>query len=142
MDLLLIVRDALGSSLVGSLLTALRAREAGQEVAVLVTQEALAALARGSFAWPRELSDQPVRWTLADRGDALGVPVLGRGEGRQLDPKGLVARAREAGVVLYACPIWSSLLDLGKQLPEGIDPLPAADLPGLIQDAGQVVGTL
>ena len=111
-------------------------------MAVLVTQEALAALARGSFAWPRELSDQPVRWTLADRGDALGVPVLGRGEGRQLDPKGLVARAREAGVVLYACPIWSSLLDLGKQLPEGIDPLPAADLPGLIQDAGQVVGTL
>jgi predicted peroxiredoxin len=142
MDLLLILRDALGSSLVGSLLLALNARKAGRQVGVLITQEALAALARGSFAWPRELSGQELRRKLADRGAELGAPVLGRGDGRQLDVKGLVERAREAGVELYACPIWSSLLDLTGELPEGIRELDAADVADLVQDAKQVVGTL
>jgi len=142
MDLLLILRDALASSLVGSLLTALDARNAGQDVRVLVTQEALAALVQGTFEWPRELSGQEMRLTLADRGKDLGVPLLGRGEGRQLDPKGLISRATEAGVVVYACPIWSSLLGLEDMLPDGIQTLDAADVPGLIQGARQVVGTL
>jgi len=74
MDLLLIVRDALASSLVGSLATAMTAHEAGRRVGVLFTAEALAALARGSFAWPRELSGQSMRLLMADRGPALGLP--------------------------------------------------------------------
>ena len=74
MDLLVILRDALASSLIGGLLLALNAREAGREVGVLFTEEALAALARGSFEWPRELSGQEMRLRLADGGAALGVP--------------------------------------------------------------------
>ena len=89
MDLLLLLRDALASSLVGSLLTAMHASKAGQHVGVLFTQEALAAVAQGSFEWPRELSGQEMRLTMADRGKGLGIPLLGRGEGRQLDAKGL-----------------------------------------------------
>jgi predicted peroxiredoxin len=142
MDLLLILRDALASSLVGSLLTALNAREAGKKVGVLITQEALAAVAVGSFEWPRELSGQELRLTMADRGAARGVPLLGRGEGRQLDAKGLISKAQEAGVELYACPIWTSLLDLEGKIPDGIQRLETAGLSGLIQDARQVVGTL
>ena len=90
MDLLLIVRDALASSLIGGLLVAIEAREAGREVGVLVTQEALAALARGSFGWPRELSGQHMRLRMADRGAAADLPLLGRGEGRQLLHEGLL----------------------------------------------------
>jgi peroxiredoxin family protein len=142
MDLLLIQRDALASSLVGSLMVALHARKTGSEVAVLMTQEALAALARGTFEWPRELSGQEMRLTLADHGKKMDVPLLGRGEGRQLDAKGLVSRAREAGVVLYACPIWSALLGLEDELPDGLTALDTAALTRLIQDARQVVGTL
>jgi peroxiredoxin family protein len=141
MDLLLIVRDALSSSLAGGLLVALEARKAGREVGVLVTQEALAALARGSFGWPRELSGQQTRLVMADRGAAADLPLLGRGEGRQLDVKGLVSRAREAGVAVYACPIWSSLLDLEEKLPEGLQAVEQGGVSGLIQRAERIVGS-
>jgi len=142
LDLLVIVRDALASSLVGSLLFALDARGRGCDVGVLVTQEALAALAFGTFEWPRELSGQEMRLALADRGAAVGLPVTGRGEGRQLDAKKLVATARDAGVALYACPTWTSLLGLGDDLPDGIRALDAATAWSLIRDAKQVLGTL
>ena len=142
MDLLLILRDALASSVVGGLLLAMEARKTGRRVGVLVTQEALAALARGSFGWPRELAGQQMRLAMADRAAEADVPLSGRGEGRQIDAKALVARAHEAGVVLYACPIWSSLLGLEGKLPDGLVSLDAAALCGLIQDAKRVVGTL
>ncbi len=142
MDLLLILRDALANSVVGGLLLAMEARKTGREVGVLITQEALAALARGSFGWPRELAGPEMRLSLADRAAEAGVPLTARGEGRQIDTKGLVAQAREAGVVLYACPIWSSLLGLEGKLPDGLESLDAAALCGLIQDARRVVGSL
>jgi peroxiredoxin family protein len=142
MDLLLIVRDALASSLVGTLATAIGAREAGRRVGVLFTQEALAAVARGSFAWPRELSGQTMRLLMADRGPALGLPLLSKGEGRQLDARALVARAHGAGVELYACPIWTALLDLDGRLPDGLRALDRPGLVNLLHDAKQVVGSL
>lgn len=142
MDLLLILRDALASSLVGGLLWAIGARKAGREVAVLFTQEALAGLARGSFEWPRELSGQEMRLRMADAAKSAGLPLRGRGEGRQLDARGLVSEAVDAGVVLYACPIWSSLLGLEGALPEGLRAVDRDKLADLVRDARQVVGTL
>lgn len=142
MDLLLILRDALASSLVGGLLTAVDAKAAGHEVAVVVTQEALAALARGSFQWPRELSGQEMRLLLADRGAAAGLPLLGKGEGRQLDVKALVARASAAGVALYACPVWSGLLGLDGRLPEGLQALDKSQFVTIVQSAAKIIGTL
>lgn len=142
MDLLLILRDALASSVVGNLLTAMAAKNAGRRVGVLFTQEALAAFARGSFEWPRELSGQEMRLTMADRGAGAGVPLLGRGEGRQLDPKGLISAARDAGVVLYACPIWTSLLGLDGKLPDSLQAVEIGALTALMEEAKQVVGTL
>lgn len=142
MDLLLIVRDALASSLVGALLTAREARKAGQEVAVVVTQEALAAVARGAFQWPRELSGQEMRLLIADRGAKAGLPLLGKGEGRQLDVKALVPQAVEAGVRLYACPIWSALLGLEGKLPHGLQALDAQTFFELVHGSTKIIGTL
>lgn len=142
MDLLLILRDALASSLVGGLLTAVEAKTAGQEVAVVLTQEALAALARGSFQWPRELSGQEMRLLLADRGGAAGLPLLGKGEGRQLDVKALVARATAAGVPLYACPVWSALLGLDDQLPDGLRALDKQAFLNVVRSTKTIIGTL
>jgi peroxiredoxin family protein len=142
MDLLFILRDALASSLIGTLLTASAASTAGRRVAVLFTQEALAAIARGSFAWPRELAGQAMRLTMADRGATAGLAWVGRGEGRQLDAKSVIAPAREAGVRLYACPTWTALLALEQSLPTGIEPLDSAALLALIENAKRVVGTL
>ena len=142
MDLLLILRDALASSLMGGLLTAVEAKAAGQEVAVVVTQEALAALARGSFQWPRELSGQEMRLLLADRGAAAGLPLLGKGEGRQLDVKALVARASAAGVSIYACPVWSALLGLDSGLPQGLQALDKQGFLTIVHSAKTIIGTL
>jgi hypothetical protein len=111
-------------------------------VGVLVTSEALAAVAGGTFAWPRELSGQAARLALADRGKNAGVPLLSKGEGRQLDPKAMLAQARGAGVALYACPIWSELLGLEGKLPDGLTALDRPGLAQLMQNAKQIVGSL
>lgn len=142
MDMLFILRDALASSLMGSLLMALKARQAGLEVGVLFTQEALAAAAGGVFEWPRELAGQEMRLGLADRGAGAGLPRMGSGQGRQLDVKGLIAEARHAGVVLYACPIWASLLDVGGKLPDGFQAPDEGAVVKLLQEAKKVIGTL
>jgi hypothetical protein len=141
MDLVLIVRDALASALIGSLCVARDARDAGRTVAVVVTGEALAAVAHGTFAWPRELAGQAMRLGLADRGKALGLPLLAKGEGRQLDPKALLAETAAAGVTVHACPIWSALLGLA-QAPAGLAPLDRAGLTRLLTESGKVVGSL
>ena len=142
MDLLLIVRDALASAVVGSMLAARDAHDAGRKAGVLLTGEALAAFARGTFAWPRELAGQSMRLGLADRGSKhLGLPLAAKGEGRQLDPKALVAATAAAGVPVYACPIWSALLGLDAT-PAGCTALDRAGLTRLLGEAGKVVGAL
>jgi peroxiredoxin family protein len=142
MDLLLIVRDGFASSVAGNVILALRAREAGQKVGILMTQEALAAVAGGVLAWPRELAGQQMRLTMADRGGKAGLPLLGRGEGRQLDTKALLARAAEAGVSLYACPMWTELLALEGKLPDELQQTDANALLDLLSKAKTVVGSL
>lgn len=142
MDLVLIVRDALASSLAGNVALALGAKEAGQDVGVLFTGEALAAVAQGTFEWPRELSGQRARLALANNAASAGLPVAGRGEGRIVDVKAMMSRAREAGVVLYACPMWTPLLGLTDRLPEGFRGLDTAATLDLLTNTKTVVGAL
>src|SRR5947207_3027616 len=127
MDVIFIVRDALASALVGTLLAARDARADGRDARVLVTSEALAAVAGGTFAWPRELAGQAMRLALADRGKALGLPLAAKGEGRQLDARALLADAAAAGVPVYACPRWSELLGLAAP-PAGLTAIDRAAL--------------
>jgi hypothetical protein len=142
MDLVLIVRDALASSLIGTLLAARDAHAAGRNVAVVLTGEALAAAAGGTFAWPRELAGQTMRLGLADRGSKeLGLPLLARGEGRQLDPKALLIATAADGVTAYACPIWSALLGLATP-PAGLTALDRPGFTRLLAEAGKIVGSL
>ena len=142
MDLLFILRDATGNSAVGTLAAARAAKDTGKEVAVLVTQGALAAFAGGSFEWPRALSGPPMRMALADAGKDLGLPVHARGAARQLDPKALAAEVAEAGVRLIACPTWSALLRVDPSRLAGFEGLDPAAVTDLLTDAGTVVGSL
>ncbi|MFN7956271.1 MAG: hypothetical protein U0610_31480 [bacterium] len=141
MDLLIILRDALASSVMGGMLAAIDAKQSGLSVGVLVTQEALAGLAGGTLAWPRELAPQGVRFPMCDRAAQLGVPVAGSGQGRRLDARATVRQASEAGVALYACPLWSALLGLAAP-PDGFTAIDRADLPKLLTNAKRVIGTL
>ncbi|MDP6978185.1 MAG: hypothetical protein QF570_06215 [Myxococcota bacterium] len=142
MDLLFILRDAEGSSAISTLSAARDAQANGQDVAVLVTQGALAALASGSFEWPRALSGPPMRMALANAAKSLDLPVAGRGAAKALDPKALVGQVADAGVRLVACPTWSSLLGLGDSLPQGLEAADSDKVSDLLAKAGKVVGTL
>ncbi len=142
MDLLFILRDATGSSVISTLTAARDARAAGHEVAVLVTQGALSALATGSFEWPRALSGPPMRMALARAGKGLNLPIAGKGAAKMLDPKALVREVSAAGVTLLACPTWAALLGLEDALPEGLDAVSAESVTKLLANAGQVVGSL
>ncbi len=142
LDLLIILRDGLASSLVGGVWLAVEASSGGKRAAILLTQEALAAAAVGTFRWPRELSGQDMRLLLAQRGGGEGLPVLGRGEGRQLDVRGLLERAHRQGVRVLACPYWTSLLNLQGRLPPFLSPLTKEELWGLICSSRRILGTL
>jgi len=102
MDLLFILRDAVGSSAISTLCAARDAKAVGREVAVLVTLGVLSALATGSFEWPRALSGPPMRLALADAGKQAGLPIAGRGAAKRLDPKALVREVSGAGISLLA----------------------------------------
>ncbi len=142
MDLVFIVRDALASALIGTLVAARDARRAGRATTVVITGEALAAVAAGTFGWPRELAGQAMRLGLAERGTRdLALPLLSKGEGRQLDPKALLAAVMADGVAVHACPIWSTLLGLATP-PAGLAALDRPGLTRLLAEAGKVVGSL
>ncbi|MDP2954323.1 MAG: hypothetical protein Q8O76_13535 [Chloroflexota bacterium] len=141
MDLLMICRDALENSVMANLLLAMEAKKAGKESGVLFTQEALAALGGGAFAWSRLLADRDTRMTVAKKAKEKGIPVLSSRDSRETDLKPLLKAAKEAGVGLYACPTWSELLDLKGKLPPEVKEI---DLPSslkLISEAKRVIGS-
>lgn len=142
MDMLLIVREASASSLVGTMLRAMEERKGGREVGVLLTGEALWAAMNGYFAWPAQLAEPKMRLQMADVAKEKGWPLVGRGEGRQLDGKGLISQAAEAGVMVYACPVWSQLLGIDEGLPAPITPITIEESSTLLRVAGVVIGTL
>jgi peroxiredoxin family protein len=142
MDLVFICRDALASSLMGNLLLATAAHKEGRKVAVLFTQEALAALAGGVLLWPPGLQGQQLRLTMANNAPDMGVPVMLRGEGKQVDALAMVEEAAGAGLPMYACPQWSQLLNLKGKLPSGLAEMDLATTLKTLTEAKQVIGTL
>ena len=142
MDTLVICRDATASSLITTLLVAIEARKTGKAVGVLLTQEALAALVgKASFSWPRGLSGQELRYKMTDSGLDYSLPVSGKRQGRQLDPRSMLAMAVEANVTMYACPIWIKLLDAENELPKDLPTLTLQQTISLLENAETVVGS-
>lgn len=142
MDLLLICKDGSASSLVSNLLWALEARSAATEAGVLFSSEALATLNSGAFLWPRELASQEWRLAVADAAKAKGLPIALRGEARQLDIHGVLAKAIEAGVPMFADPLWTDLLGLRGNLPAAVSELDAAAGLTLLMETKQIIGSL
>ncbi len=142
MDMLLICRDASASSLISNLVLAMRQKEKGLQVAIMFTSEALAALARGTFLWPRELQEAEIRLAMADNGKKAGFPVTGRGEARQLDIWQILNKAKESGVPMYAAPFWVDLLGLQNKLPEGVSALTTDSALKMFVEAKKIIGSL
>lgn len=141
MDILLICRDALENSVIANLVLAMEARKAGMEAGVLFTEEALAGLGGGAFAWSPLLADRDTRMTVAKKATDKGITVISSLDKRETDLKPLTKAAKEAGVGLFACPTWSDLLDLRGKLPAEMQEI---DLPmafKLLSGAKKVIGS-
>ncbi|HXG42398.1 MAG TPA: hypothetical protein VNL95_06725 [Dehalococcoidia bacterium] len=142
MDLLILLRDAQTSSLLDAFFLARQGKRRGQEVAIVLTQEALVAVASGTYGWPRELSGQHMRYAMADAGSQMGLPVKGRGEGRQLDWRALLDRAAEEGIPIYGNLHWLELTGLRERLPASVRPIGGDELMDLLESSKRIIGTL
>ena len=142
LDVLFICRDGRVDSLLSSLYLAREMKGTGLNVAVLFAGEALQAVCGEAMLWPRGLQEQPVRLTMADRAKAMGLPVVGRSDGRQIDRRGLLTMAREANIKMFACAPWVSLLALEKKLPRGVKAADEATTVQMLSEAKRVIGSL
>ncbi len=140
MDLVFIQREALANSLLSNLLLAIEAKKGGAQVGVIFTGEALAAMNGGVFLWPRQLTGE-ARLRIGENAANLGIPLMGRGEGKQVNAAQVIVQAREVGVLLYACPVWAKLLGLSGKLPEKVTELGYAEALKMMQEAKSVIGS-
>lgn len=113
MDFLFICREAEENSILTNLEFATQAVNGGRSAAVLFTEEALLALSGCSFRWSPLLKGRVPRMVVSRQANALGVPFAAEWDARWTDAPKLLAYARERGVVLWRCPLWSQLLGFG-----------------------------
>mgnify|MGYP001074947425 CR=1 FL=1 len=129
-EVLLICRDGLASSLVSNLVFAIGAKRAGVDIGIFFTQEALQAIAENRF----EISPLLKEHTNKIAGNAKGMGLIA-------DPLILLKSARNAGVALFACPIWVGLLELRGKLPAQISEIDIPTALKIIVETKKVIGT-
>jgi len=140
MDMILICRDALENSLVGNVAMALEAKKAGQDVGILFTEEALAALAGESFGWSPLFQSRDARIKISRNATAMGVEVADVKDNRWTDLSRLLTSASGAGVRLIACPIWSQILAVDGKLPAQLTSLDSATMLKELEEARIIIG--
>lgn len=128
MSHLIVLKDASASSLISYLALALRMIEKGDQVRVLLTEEALAAAAGGIWDWPDLLRERDTRLTIAHNAGEMGLPVLSKIDKRQIDVKEMIRASSGRGVIFIACPIWTKLLGLEGRIPSWLGQMDYDDL--------------
>lgn len=142
MDILFICRDALFDSMISNLTIAVSFCKSGKTVGVVFTGDALLSLCNGIIRYPASLSGVEVRKTISSGADQLGLSLHPARDPKGINIKPLLLHAKESGVQLYACPIWSSLLNLGDKLPEGLSPITMEKLLDEISLSPKVIGAV
>lgn len=142
MDILFICRDALYDSMINNLSLAMSFRKAGKTVGVVFTGEALYDLCHEIIKYPASLSGVEIRKTISNGVDQLNLSLHPARDPKGIDIRPLLVQAKESGVQLYACPIWSWLLKLGDKLPQGLDLIPIEKLLDEISSSPKVIGAL
>ena len=140
MDVILICRDALENSLLGNLATAMEIKKTGTEAGVVFTQEALAALAGAPFRWSPLLENRPTKMMVSKIATAMGIEMTSEKDKRWTDPGRLIKFAKNAGVQLFACPMWAKLLDVEEKLPPEITVLDSQEMLKKMNEAKTIIG--
>ena len=140
MDTILICRDALENSVVGNVALAMEAKKAGQDVGILFTEEALAALAGESFGWSPLFQNRDARIKISRNATAMGVEIADVKDNRWTDISRLLSSASGAGIKLMACPIWSQILAVDGKLPPQLTSIDSAALLKELKEAKIIIG--
>jgi peroxiredoxin family protein len=141
MSTVLICRDALEDAVLGNIALARAMAQSGEEVALVFTGEALAALDKGTFRWSPNFKTRDARSTVIAAAEANGLPLAhGDLDSRWSDVRALVrSMADEKNMRLVACPLWARFLDLDPEL-DHLDRVDEGQLIDLMKKADTVVG--
>ncbi len=141
MTIVLICRDALEDAVLGNVALARAMASRGEEVALVFTGEALAALDKGTFRWSPNFQTRDARGAVIAAAEAHGLSLAHRElDARWSDVRSLVrSMADEKNLRLVACPLWARFLDLDGEL-DYLDRIDEGQLVDLIKKADAVVG--
>ena len=140
MDMILICRDAVEDSVIGNVAMTMAAKKEGQDVGIIFTEEALAALAGESFGWSPLFQNRDARIKISRNATAMGIEVADTRDNRWTDLSRLLKAAKEAGVRLMACPLWSQILDVDGKLPPEITAIDSATMLKELKEAKIIIG--
>lgn len=142
MNILIICRDGLYTSLINSLSLAILLQKNGEKVKVIFTGEALYGLCNNTIIFPYSLSGVEIKKTISEKAALLGLSLQSDRDPKLIDIKKLLIQTKESGVQLWACPIWSTLLKLESKLPQGISHINIEKLLDEINSSDKIIGTL
>ncbi|MDY6835287.1 MAG: hypothetical protein SVY53_10860 [Chloroflexota bacterium] len=140
MEMLLICRNAQESSIIGNVAVAMEAKKSGQDVGVLFTEEALAALAGESMYWPPLFESRDARTRISRNATALGVEVSDVKDARWTDIPRLLKAAKDLGVALFICPIWSQILGVDGRVFDNLSAIDKEAMLKMLSETKTVVG--
>ncbi len=139
--IVLICRDALENSVIGNVGVAMEAKKEGDDVAIIFTQEALAALSGSVFDWSPLLRPREKRSRISKSAEARGITVSSPKDARWTDMGRLIQGAKDAGISLYACPLWSELLGVQGKLPAELAQIDLPTAMKALKEADVVIGS-
>jgi peroxiredoxin family protein len=141
MSTLLICRDGLEDAVLGNIALARAMARRGDEVGLVFTGEALAALDKGTFRWSPNFQTRDARSAVIAAAEAWELPLAHKElDARWSDVRSLVrSMGDEENLRLLACPLWSRFLDLDPEL-DYLDRIDEGQLIDLIKNADTVVG--
>lgn len=161
MDIVFICRNAEENSVLTNVAMAMDAAKEGQSTAVLFTEDALAALAGQAFEWAPAFRERSGRAMVTRQATTMGYPLAKESDPRWTDVRRLLKAAKDGGVSLWGCSLWSQLLGLNgaggsggparaarpnevpfvvKPLPDEITTLPSGQVLRELQSAKTVIG--
>ena len=140
MDIILICKDALENSVLSNIGLAMEARKNGHDAGVVFTEEALAALAGESFRWSPILENRGTKMKVIKNAAGMGIQMASEKDKRWTDMSRLLKSAKEAGIPLLACPLWSNLLQIEGKLPSEISAIDSQELLKKMNEAKIIIG--
>lgn len=106
-DLVIQCTSGSGNAIAGSFVTAVQAKNAGLDVLLVFAQEAVASWTEKKFEFSEGL--KPYTGKIYKNIEKLGFPS---------DPMEYVRMAKDAGVPVFLCELWVTLLEVKEKLPD------------------------